>query len=109
MAPVTLWRELEIATRAACKRFGLRPVRLVASTDPRATFLGKCAYAEDDAEAVITLRVHRLKRPRQPLSRRAILDTLAHELGHVSAHGHGPEWRAQYVAIRDYLRGAVKL
>lgn len=107
MAPVTLWRELEIATRAACKRFGLRPVRLVASTHPLARYHGQCEHVSDDhSPVIVTIRVHRLGHPKIPLARRTVMDTLVHELAHVAHpddNGHGPKWRAQYVAIRAFL------
>jgi len=95
-ATIVLWRDIHRYATAACMHFGLRqPKRIEPLADMRARFFG------DERRGVIRLRVHRLGRPRMPLSRRTIFDTLAHELAHLRVQREGSEHHLLMRAILD--------
>ena len=57
------------------------------------TSLRKREYGTCSREHVVELRVHQLKDANLPLSRKVIVDTLAHELAHLGEWRHGAAHR----------------
>lgn len=99
MANLTAWRDLHRAARQAQRRFNLPAFTLEPLTDSRARLYGDCRHADNR----IRLRVHRLGNPSRPLSRRTLVDTLAHELAHLVHEDHPRTWRALYHEIKAFL------
>ncbi len=112
---IILWKDMHEIADLVCKYFGLSYGKIVPETRMRKQDYGECwpcdrcckaKYIEEAncKEKILYIRIHQLNKPRQPLATKTIMDTLAHELGHLKEWDHGKKHAEFQDQIKDYIK-----
>lgn len=114
---ILLWRSLfEIADKV-CRKYGLKYGKIEPETRKLSHMYGECIPCDrccntehvnrgNCSHKIIKIRIHQLHRRNKPLHLRTIMDTLAHELAHLSPDTweHGRAHIAFKNEILAYIR-----
>lgn len=114
---ILLWKDVHEIADKVCTHFGLSYGKIVPETKKLAKYYGVCWPCpvclnrhpkgwdgESCRHKILYLRLHQLNKPRVPLARKTILQTLAHELAHLWEWKHGPLHEECEFEILEYMR-----